>query len=87
MEFIKNSKYYNKPEGQDYVGKMVATNKWTVGLTLPLATADVLMYSHPKGTLAIMARYFQYFAPALGLASFFTTGTYLACQIRGKDDK
>ena len=87
MEFFTKAQYYNKPEGEDFVGKMVATNKYMLAGAIPAATMDVLMYSHPKGSLATMARYAKWIGPAMGMASMFTAGAYLAYHLRGKDDK
>lgn len=87
MDFLRSSLYYNKPEGEDLVGKMVATNKYMLAGAIPAATIDVILYSHPKGTLATVARFFKWFGPAVGMASAFTVGVYAATNLRGKDDK
>lgn len=87
MDILTKAQYYNKPEGEDYAGKMIATNKYMLAAAIPAATMDVLMYSHPKGALATIARYGKWIGPAMGMASFFTTGVYAACKIREKDDK
>lgn len=87
MEFFTKAQYYNKAEGDDFVGKMVATNKYMLAGAIPAATMDVLMYSHPKGAIQTLARYARWIGPAMGMASMFTAGAYLACHLRGKDDK
>lgn len=86
MEFLLKHKYYNRPDGEDFFGKMVATNKYMIGMSIPAATMDVLLFSHTKGTLATMAGYAKWIGPAAGMASAFTVGTYMACSLRGKDD-
>lgn len=45
------------------------------------------MFSHPKGYLPTVARFMWWIGPAVGMASAFTTGTYIATNLRGKDDK
>jgi NADH dehydrogenase (ubiquinone) 1 alpha subcomplex subunit 11 len=85
MEFI-TAKFYAKPDGEDYVGKMLASNRFILmGLT-PLATSDVLMLTKPKGYLSTIACFAKWFGPAIGMASAFTTVSYAAYHIRGKDD-
>ena len=81
------AQYYDKPEGEDYVGKMLATNRMALQAALGLSTFDVIMYSHPKGFLQTASRFMYWMGPAVGMASAFTTGAYLANKLRGKDDK
>lgn len=57
------------------------SKKYFLGLT------DVVMYSHPKGYLPTISRFMWWIGPAVGMASAFTTGTYIATNLRGKDDK
>lgn len=83
---LTQAKYYDKPDGEDLAGKLVYTNKWAAAVGIGSATADVLMYSHTKGYLATLARYAFFVAPACGIASSFTFGTYISTRLRGKDD-
>jgi hypothetical protein len=87
LETLKNARYYNKPDGEDYVGKMIATNKYMLMAAIPIAFHDVVMITKPKGVLATLARYGKWIGPAIGMASAFTTATYMACNLRKKDDK
>lgn len=87
MELFKTASYYTKPEGEDYTGKMIATNRHMLMMAIPLATTDVLMYTKPKGYLATMARYGKWVLPAMGMASMFTTTVYAATSITGRDSK
>lgn len=87
METFKAASYYKKPEGEDYTGKMIATNRHMLLAALPFASVDVLMYSKPVGYLATLARFGRWFVPAMGMATMFTTGVYAACNLRGVDDK
>jgi NADH dehydrogenase (ubiquinone) 1 alpha subcomplex subunit 11 len=87
MQSLFNAQYYAKPAGEDYVGKMYATNRIAVSAALGVATMDILMYSHPKGYLPTISRLGWWVGPAIGMASAFTTGHYLSTRIRGKDDK
>lgn len=85
MEFV-TAQYYGKPDGEDYTSKMIASNRFILMGALPLATTDVLMYTKPKGYLATLGCYAKWFGPAIGMASAFTTASYAACHLRGKDD-
>lgn len=86
MEFITKPSYYAKPDGEDYSGKMIASNRLILMGALPFATVDMLMYSKPEGYLASAACYAKWVGPAVGMASAFTTGCYAAQHLRGKDD-
>lgn len=87
MQSFFDAQYYAKPEGEDYVGKMCATNRYAIQGALGAASLDVIMYSHPKGYLPTIARFGWWLGPAIGMASAFTTTTYMANRLRGKDDK
>jgi NADH dehydrogenase (ubiquinone) 1 alpha subcomplex subunit 11 len=87
MQNFFDAQYYAKPEGEDYVGKMMATNRYMIQGALGAATTDIIMYSHPKGYLPTIARLAWWLGPAIGVASAFTTGAYVATNVRGKDDR
>lgn len=80
-------KYYDYPEGKDCFGKMVATNKYALGVGILWSTVDTIMISKPKGYLPTLARYAVITAPCMGMASAFTLGTYVATNVRQKDDR
>lgn len=87
MELFKTASYYAKPEGEDYIGKLVATNRHMLLAALPLASLDVLMYTKPNTYLGTLARYGKWVVPAMGMATMFTTGVYAATRISGQDRK
>lgn len=82
-----NSQYYAKPEGEDFAGKMFATNRIAIQAALGVAVTDIVMVSHPKGYLPTISRLMWWLGPAAGMASAFTAGTYMSTNLRGKDDK
>uniref|UniRef100_A0A1L8EBD7 NADH dehydrogenase [ubiquinone] 1 alpha subcomplex subunit 11 n=1 Tax=Haematobia irritans TaxID=7368 RepID=A0A1L8EBD7_HAEIR len=84
---LSKAGYYDKPEGQDCFGKMVATNTYAATAGLAWSTVDVLMLSHPKGYLPTLARFAYNTGPMMGMASAFTLATYMATNVRGKDDR
>lgn len=85
MEFLK-TQYYAKPDGEDYPGKMIASNRFILMGAIPMAIGDALMYSHTKGYIQTIACFAKWMGPAMGMASAFTTGAYAAQHLRGKDD-
>ncbi|XP_037821326.1 NADH dehydrogenase [ubiquinone] 1 alpha subcomplex subunit 11-like [Lucilia sericata] len=86
MSLVKAG-YYDKPEGQDCYGKMLATNSYAAAAGLAWSTIDVLMLSHTKGYIPTMARFAYNIGPMMGMASAFTLTTYIATNARGKDDR
>lgn len=87
MGLLSNYQYYAKPEGEDYFTKMCATNKYAIQAAAVIGTFDVTLYSHAKGVIPIASRYMYWLGPGVGMATAFTTVTYAATQLRGKDDK
>ncbi|CRL06430.1 CLUMA_CG019458, isoform A [Clunio marinus] len=87
MQSFLTAQYYAKPDGEDYSGKMFATNRYALQAGFAAGVFDVIMYSHPKGYLPTLSRLAWYAGPAVGMASAFTTATYAATKLRGKDDK
>lgn len=84
---LRKLQYYDKPEGEDAFGKMVATNRHALAAGLVFSTYEVLFVSKPKGYFNTIARYGYFLGPAMGLASAFTMTTYSLTRLRGKDDK
>lgn len=78
--------YYDKPEGQDAFGKMIATNKYALFCGLVASSYDVLMLSKPSGYMAALGRFGYITGPCVGMASAFTMTTLVANKVRGKDD-
>lgn len=78
--------YYDKPEGQDAFGKMVATNRLALAAGLIWSTYDILFITKPKGYIKTIGRYGYFTGPFMGMATAFTMTTYTAAKLRGKDD-
>lgn len=79
--------YYDKPEGEDIVGKLIAVNKHAFAIGSVVGLYDVGMYSkHLKGLQPNVGRYLYYVGPFVGMASVFTTVVYASTKVRGKDD-
>lgn len=78
--------YYDKPEGQDAFGKMVATNRLALGTGLVFSMYDILFLTKPQGYIKTLGRVGYFCGPFMGMASAFTMTTYAATRLRGKDD-
>lgn len=81
------AQYYAKPEGEDYIGKLAASNRHAVTAAVGVSMIDVIMVAHPKGFLPTVSRFMYWIGPAVGMATAFTTTTYAATRLRGQDDK
>lgn len=78
--------YYDKPEGQDAFGKMVATNRYAAVFGLTMSAYDVLMVSKPSGYAATLGRFAYITGPCIGMATAFTMTTLATTKLRGKCD-
>ncbi len=78
--------YYDKPEGQDFFGKIVSTNRHALAVGLVASTYDVLFLTKPQGYIKTIGRYGYFIGPFMGMATAFTVTTYAANRLRGKDD-
>lgn len=74
MSSLVKAQYYAKPEGEDAMGKILATNKYAIATGLTVSTFDVLMVSHPKGYGPTLARFLYFTGPLMGMATAFTVG-------------
>uniref|UniRef100_A0A1B0AF86 NADH dehydrogenase [ubiquinone] 1 alpha subcomplex subunit 11 n=1 Tax=Glossina pallidipes TaxID=7398 RepID=A0A1B0AF86_GLOPL len=79
--------YYDKPEGEDFFGKMLASNTYAAIFGLTWSTYDVLMYSRTKGYLPTLGRFAYNTGPMIGMASAFTLTVYGLTNLREKDDR
>lgn len=78
--------YYDKPDGEDLMSKLIYTNKWGIGGAVVIATHDAVLYTRTKGYLPTLARYVYWTAPAVAMVSTFTIGTFMSTRLREKDD-
>ncbi|XP_030037310.2 NADH dehydrogenase [ubiquinone] 1 alpha subcomplex subunit 11 [Manduca sexta] len=87
MSKLLNYKYYDTPEGHDIYKKTFVTSKYAFLTGLAAGSADVLMYSRPKGFVNTAGRMFYIIGPLVGMATAFTVTTNVAQNYRGKNDK
>ncbi|XP_063710122.1 NADH dehydrogenase [ubiquinone] 1 alpha subcomplex subunit 11 [Culicoides brevitarsis] len=78
--------YYDKPDGEDLMGKMIATNRYAVVVGYCYSTIDCLLFSHTKGYMQTIGRFAKFTLPLMGIASTFTVLTFASNRLREKDD-
>ncbi|XP_019879876.1 uncharacterized protein LOC109607855 [Aethina tumida] len=81
----KTYKYFDTPDGEDVFKKLLCVLKPTFLTAFGVSTADVLLYSHPKGYAKILSRYAFIGLPIVGIASTFVLATNMCANIRKQD--
>lgn len=87
--YLYKAKYYDKPEGEDLLGKLVATNRILVPPALTWGIVDAFMHGglYYQDFQRKFGRVVHFTWPAVGVATAFTTTVYFATKLRnGKDD-
>lgn len=83
-------RYYDKPDGEDLVGKLIATTRPAFIIGSGYGLIDIVLNSknakNMRGFQACAGRYLYFTGPAVGMAYTFTFATYAAVRARGKDD-
>lgn len=80
------AKYYDKPEGEDLLGKLLATNRLVIPFGLIVGLSDAFMHQNFTDYQRIAGRVFHWTWPFVGVATAFTTTAYFGAKIRQKDD-
>lgn len=78
--------YYDKPEGHDLLGKLVATNRTLTFYGTFWGLIDSSMLARKQGYPYMIGRIWHFTWPAAGVATAFTTTAYLGAKLREKDD-
>lgn len=87
--YLYTVKYYDKPEGQDLVGKLIATNRILIPFGLTWGLMDAFFHGgrNMPGFQQKFGRVVHFTWPAAGVATAFTSTVYFATKFRnGKDD-
>lgn len=84
--YFFKAKYYDKPEGEDLLGKLIATNRMVFPYAFTCGMMDACMYTRKEGLQARAGRLLHFIWPAVGVATAFTTTAYFGAKIRGTDD-
>ncbi|KAJ8967421.1 hypothetical protein NQ314_002928 [Rhamnusium bicolor] len=82
----KPYRYFDSPDGEDIFKKLWVVLKPTVATAFGISTADVMLYSHPKGYVQTLSRYAYIGAPVIGVSTVFVCATNIAASLRKKDD-
>lgn len=78
--------YYDKPEGEDLMGKITAINRHVLPFATVWGAMDCLMITNHNSVLERVGRALHFMWPAAGAATAYATATYASTKLRGKDD-
>lgn len=78
--------YYDTPEDEDCIKKVIFMNKLSLLFGVSMGTLNVLVFSKPVGFVNILGRYAACTLPAAVVSSSFAATTCLTANIRGKVD-
>ncbi|XP_019879338.1 uncharacterized protein LOC109607267 [Aethina tumida] len=81
----KSYKYFDTPDGENVFKKLVCVLKPTFLSALGVSTADVFLYSHPKGYAKILSRYAFIGLPMIGIATTFVLATNMCAKLTKQD--
>lgn len=84
--YLYTVRYYDTPEGQDLLGKLIAANRAVWPYATTAGAMMGLMEQNATNLPMAFTRGFRYFWPGFALVSTFTGVTYFSTNIRGKDD-
>lgn len=86
LERFPGYRYYDTPDGEDCLKKLVAINKLALFLGVSASTLDVVMYSKPMNFSSFAARYAYITFPVMAVASTFSVTSCLLTTYRGDKD-
>lgn len=84
--YIYTAKYYDKPDGQDLMGKLVAVNRPALQYGLLSGLSYSFMHSKPADWQTHTGRVLYFVWPFMTAATSFAAVTYFSTKIRQKDD-
>lgn len=88
LEYLeKNYSYYNAPEGEDPVGKIVGLGKYGFFAGGFIGIYDAVLWSHCRNTLQFLNTAAYWVVPMTGICVTFSAVTYTLTNLRKKDDK
>ncbi|XP_031620708.1 uncharacterized protein LOC116339146 [Contarinia nasturtii] len=86
--YLYSVKYYDKPEGEDLLGKLIAINRTCIPWGFTVGVTDALM--HGGRFLPTyqqqFGRFVHFMWPTIAVPTAFATTTYFCAKIRQKDD-
>lgn len=84
--YLYKVKYYDHPDGEDLLGKIVAINRCVYPYAAVAGAMDAFMHKQTKGFQQTAGRILHWMWPAFGAATAFASVTYFSTKLRGKDD-
>lgn len=84
--YLYTVRYYDKPEGQDLAGKLIAVNRPAILYGTTSGVCYAFMHSNPTGFQETLGKVLYFVWPFMGAATSFATVTYFSAKLRQKDD-
>ncbi|XP_011299973.1 uncharacterized protein ND-B14.7 [Fopius arisanus] len=84
---LRGPNYYDAPEGKNPWEKLWGINKYCILSSAFATIGDALFISQTKNLIETMNVLSFYLLPSVGVATTFASVTYIATNVRGKDDK
>lgn len=84
--YIYKAKYYDKPEGEDLLSKLIAVNRPALLYGTVSGLMYACMHSNPACIQTKIGQVLYFVWPFAGAASAFATTTYFSAKFRQKDD-
>lgn len=84
--FLYKARYYDKPEGEDLLAKLVAVNRPAFQYGTVSGMCYAFMHSKPAGFQESVGKILYFVWPFMGAATSFATVTYFSAKLRKKDD-
>ncbi|KAK0168866.1 hypothetical protein PV327_002630 [Microctonus hyperodae] len=79
--------YYDSPEGKNPWEKIWGLTKYAIPTGIFFSTADAVLITQARNALEAANVLGYWMVPLIGLSTAFTSVTYIATNLRGKDDK
>lgn len=84
--YLATVKYYDRPDGEDLLGKLVAINRTVYPYCVVSGLMMGLMEQRTTNLAMAFTRGWHYFWPGFAVASTFAGVSYISHNLRKKDD-
>lgn len=79
-------KYFEKPDGEDPLGKILSCLKIGIYASVPVTITDIMAHSHCKTFTHAFQRAVFWIVPINSIAVTFPSIMFISASLRGKDD-